>query len=81
MGLAGSMFHFWCPVPVPVQVRTSTQTYRETLAPKILVRYEPLGGKDMEIRKRRNEGPTSRFTYFNPFNTFHLCIHNKYLPV
>ena len=26
--LAGSMFRFWCPVPV--QVRTHTQTYRET---------------------------------------------------
>jgi hypothetical protein len=26
--LAGSMLHFWCPVPV--QVRTSTQTHRET---------------------------------------------------
>jgi len=27
VGLAGPMFHFWCPVPV--QVRTNTQTYRE----------------------------------------------------
>ena len=28
VGLAGSMFHFWCPVPV--QVRTNTQTNRQT---------------------------------------------------
>jgi hypothetical protein len=27
LGLAGSMFHFWCPVPA--QVRTDTQTHRE----------------------------------------------------
>ena len=31
MGLAGSMFHFWCPVPV--HVRTNTQTCRKTNMP------------------------------------------------
>jgi hypothetical protein len=28
VGLAGSMFHFWCPVPV--QVRTNKRPHRET---------------------------------------------------
>ena len=42
MGPAGSMFHFWWPVPV--QVRTNTQTYRET--------HRVLGA-DLEIRATR----------------------------
>ena len=34
----GSMFHFWCPVPV--QVRTNEQTYREAYRSAVIARYQ-----------------------------------------
>ena len=68
---AGTMFHFWCPVPV--QVRTDEQTYRETgggdrANVSFLV---PFPVQDRTINRQKTYREKREMLQ----NGFHVCIH------